>query len=170
MDWNKRINTGLLLLLLLLSSCSVSYRLDGGSINYNLTKTITIQEFVSRVSGNPLLTQILDQQLTTRFIEQTQLTPVSRDGDIDISGEITRYDTQDLAVKEDSYASRTRLNISIRVQYTNSKEPDQDIDQTFTAFREYDNNQNLQDVEDQLCREICEELVDQIYNATVANW
>ena len=28
----------------------------------------------------------------------------------------------------------------------------------------------LQDVQDELCTEIVEELADQIYNATVANW
>jgi hypothetical protein len=63
-----------------------------------------------------------------------------------------------------------KLTITIRVKYTNNKEPDSDVDQTFSSFREYDANIPLSDVEDSLVREIVEELVDMIYNATVANW
>lgn len=177
MVWNKRPYAtyslaSLLILAIILASCSISYKFDGGTINYELTKTITIQEFPNRAPlVNPTLANTLDQELTRRFIEQTRLKPVGSNGDITITGEITRYETQDLGVKaEDSYASRTRLNLSIRVQYENRKEPDQDIDQTFSTFQEYDSSLMLNDVEDELCRKMCVELVDMIYNATVANW
>lgn len=174
MGWSKQSLqkiAALVFVMMIIPSCSISYKFDGGTINYNLVKTITIEEFPNRApSVNPMLSQILYQELNNRFIEQTRLVPVSRDGDIEITGEITRYDTQDLGVKEDGYASRTRLNISIRVQYTNHKEPDQDIDQTFSAYDDYDSNQILDAVQDELCQNICKELVDAIYNATVANW
>jgi hypothetical protein len=174
MAWNR--NNGIKLAVLvcliwIIPSCSISYRFDGGTINYNLTKTITIEEFPNRAPAvNPMLSQILYQELNNRFIEQTRLVPVDRGGDIEITGEITQYSTQDMGVKEDALASVTRLNISIRVQYINNKEPDQDVDQTFSAYREYDSNRMLDEVQDELCREICGELVDNIYNATVANW
>lgn len=161
----------LILIALLLNACSISYKFDGGTINYNITKTITINEFPNRAPMvNPMLSQILDQQLTSRFIEQTRLNPVAKNGDIEISGEITRYDTQDLGVKEDGYASRTRLTIAVRVQYENRKEPDQSIDQTFSSYKEFESTQMLNEVQDELSRQICVELVDMIYNATVANW
>ena len=41
---------------------------------------------------------------------------------------------------------------------------------SFSAYREFDATQMLQQVQDQLSEEIIDELVDQIYNATVANW
>ena len=166
-----KISTALISILFLFSSCSISYKLEGGSINYDLTKTIHIADFPNRA---PLvyssLSQILEQNLRDRFIEQTRLTPVDNNADIEISGEITQYGIQGMAVKEDAFSSQTRLTIAIRVQYTNNKEPNQDIDQTFTSFREYDSDVGLDAVEDKLCRQICEELVDMIYNATVANW
>ncbi|MDL2222588.1 LPS assembly lipoprotein LptE [Bacteroidales bacterium OttesenSCG-928-M11] len=173
MVWNKKQVILTLFITLLITSCSFSYKFDGGTINYDLTKTITIHEFPNRAAMvNTMLSQILDQELNNRFIEQTRLTPVSANGDIEISGEITQYTTQDLGVKEDTYASMTKLIISVRVDYENTKEQGQDISgQTFTAYREFDStNTLLSDVEDELCRQICEELVDQIYNATVANW
>jgi hypothetical protein len=162
---------GILMIILAFLSCSFTYKLEGGSINYELTKTIRIEEFPNRSAlVNPLLAQLFDQKLRNRFIEQTRLKPVDANADIEISGEITRYDIQGLAVKEDAYSSQTRLTIAVRVQYVNNKELNQDVDQTFTANREFSSEQSLDDVQDDLCRQICDDLIDQIYNATVANW
>jgi hypothetical protein len=161
----------IILFALLGSSCSFSYKFEGGSINYEITKTVRIQEFPNHAALiYPQLAQIFDQQLRSRYIEQTRLHAVETNADIEITGEITRYEIQGLAVKEDAYASQTRLTIAVRIQYVNNKELNKDVDQTFSAFREYSSERNLDDVQDQLCREICEDLVDQIYNATVANW
>jgi hypothetical protein len=169
MAWNKTLL--LLLIAMFLPSCSISYKFDGGSINYALTKTIRIQEFPIRSAlVYPPLAQIFDQKLRDRYVEQTRLQAVNANADIEITGEITGYSTQEMAVKEDALSSITRLTITVRVQYTNHKEQNQDVDQTFSAFREYNNNQPLDAVQDQLCREICSDLVDMIYNATVANW
>ena len=49
-------------------------------------------------------------------------------------------------------------------------DPDEDFEQSFSAYREFDSNLMPQQVEGTLCEEIIEEIVDQIYNATVANW
>ncbi|MDR2086657.1 MAG: LPS assembly lipoprotein LptE [Dysgonamonadaceae bacterium] len=156
---------------LLTASCSFSYKFEGGSINYEITKTIRIQEFPNHAAlVYPQLAQIFDQQLRSRYIEQTRLRPVDNNADIEISGEITRYEIQGLAIKEDAYSSQTRLTIAVRIQYVNTKELNKDVDQTYSAFREYSSERSLDEVQDQLCREICEDLVDQIYNATVANW
>jgi hypothetical protein len=161
----------LFLILYFLFSCSFSYKFEGGTINYDKTKTIHIQDFPNRATlVYPSLSQIFGQRLRDRYIEQTRLVSAENNADIEISGEITRYDIQGLAVKEDAYASQTRLTISVRVQYVNNKEPDQDVDQTFSAFREYPSDTMLDEVQDELCRQICEDLVDMIYNATVANW
>ena len=91
-------------------------------------------------------------------------------GDLELEGEVTGYEFTPMAVKEDAYASQTRLTITIRVRYTNNTNPDEDFEQSFTAYREFDSNKMPQQVEGDLCAEIIEEVVDQIYNATVANW
>ena len=89
---------------------------------------------------------------------------------MDLEGEITGYDLTPMAVKEDAYASQTKLTITVRVRYANRVNPDEDFEQSFSAYREFDATQMLQQVQDQLSEEIFDELVDQIYNATVANW
>ncbi|MDR2622814.1 MAG: LPS assembly lipoprotein LptE [Dysgonamonadaceae bacterium] len=151
-------------------ACSISYKFEGGSINYDMTKTIHISEFPNRTPNYPLLTQVFDLALKKRFIEQTRLKEVSNNADIEIEGEITGYQLTGQAVREDDFASKTRLTVSIRVNYINSKEANKDVDQTFSAFREFDSNSPLESVEGQLIEEIVNEIVDMIYNATVANW
>ena len=153
-------------------SCTVSYSFQGGKINYDLIKTITIYEFPNRAAlVEPSLAQEFNQELRNRFVEQTRLVPVSNNGDIEIEGEITGYNMQGMAVKEDAYASRTRLTISVKIKYRNNKEPDSDVEQPFSAFQEFDSNQTLEyPVQANLRKQIIEELVDMIYNATVANW
>jgi hypothetical protein len=171
MDWNKGLRAGLLIgaLPLLLWACSITYSSQGGRLNYELVKTITIHEFPNRTPNYPLLSQVLDQALRRRYIEQTRLTPVNNNGDIEIEGEVTGYNIQGMAVK-DNYESLTRLTITVRVKYTNHKEANTDVDQTFSAFQEFSATQSINDVQDNLVTQIVDELVDKIYNETVANW
>jgi hypothetical protein len=182
MDWNKLpieskkpllIAVGSWLALIaasILAACSISYKFEGGSINYDKTQTIHISEFPNRTPNYPLFTQVFDLALRKRFIEQTRLKEVTNNADIEIEGEIVSYQLTGQAVREDDYASKTRLTVSIRVQYINNKEANKDVDQTFSAFREFDSNSPLESVEGQLVDEIINEIVDMIYNATVANW
>ena len=95
---------------------------------------------------------------------------VKNNGDLQVEGEITRYDLSPQAVTENAYASQTRLTIGVKVRYTNTKEPQFDLDQEFTAYRDFSSTRMLTDVQDELIKEISDELVDLIFNATVANW
>ena len=87
-----------------------------------------------------------------------------------MEGEITNYDLTPQAVTENAYASQTRLTISVRVRFTNTKDPQYDIDKTFSGYKDFSSDRMLTDVQDELIQQITDELVDQIFNATVANW
>ena len=156
---------------LLVTACSISYKFNGASIDYTKVKTITIKDFPNQAPlVYPPLSQNFTEALKDIYTRQTRLQLVNNNGDLDFEGEITGYELTPMAVKEDAYASQTKLTITVRVRYSNRVNPDEDFEQSFSAYREFDANQMLQDVQDELCEEIVEELVDQIYNATVANW
>lgn len=160
-----------LLLLTLATACSISYKFNGTSIDYTKVKTVTINDFTNQASYvNPTLAPQFTEELKDIYIRQTRLEMVRSNGDLELEGEITGYDFAPMAVKEDAIASQTRLTITVRVRYSNRVNPDEDFEQSFSAYREFDSSRMLQDVESSLCEEINEELVDQIYNATVANW
>lgn len=159
------------LLALMAVACSISYKFNGASIDYTKIKTITIKDFPNQAPlVYPPLSQNFTEALKDIFTRQTRLILVKNNGDLDLEGEITGYDLTPMAVKEDAYASQTRLTITIRVRYSNRVNPDQDFEQTFSAYKEFSADKMLQDVQQQLSKEIIDEIVDQIYNSTVANW
>lgn len=169
--WKKN-RIGLLIgLMLWATACSISYKFNGASIDYTKVKTITIKDFPNQAPlVYPPLSQLFTETLKDMYIRQTRLQLVSSNGDLELEGEITGYELTPTAVKEDAYASQTKLTITVRVRYANRVNPEEDFEQTFSAYREFDSNQMLQTVQETLSTEIVDELADQIYNATVANW
>lgn len=168
---NKKVIGLISLLVVLVTACSISYKFNGASIDYTKIKTITIKDFPNQAAlVYPPLSQVFTEALKDIYIRQTRLQLVRSNGDLDLEGEIIGYELTPMAVKEDAYASQTRLTVTVRVRYTNRVTPDDDFEQTFSAYREFDSNVMLQNIQDSLCKEIVEELTDQIYNATVANW
>ena len=159
------------LFVFLVAACTISYKFNGASIDYSKVKTITIKDFPNQAPMiYPPLAQQFTEDLKDIYVRQTRLSMVRDNGDLELEGEITGYDLAALAVKEDALSSRTKLTITVKVRYSNRTNADEDFEQTFSAYREFDSSRMLQDVQDQLCTEIVEELADQIYNATVANW
>ena len=160
-----------LVLSVIMAGCTISYKFNGASIDYTKVKTISIKDFPNQA---PLVYPPLSQQFTEGvkdiYVRQTRLSLVRDNGDLQLEGEITGYDLTPMAVKEDAYSSKTKLTITVKVRYTNRTNADEDFEQSFSAYREFDSKVMLQDVQDQLCSEIIEELADQIYNSTVANW
>ena len=159
------------LCLLIATACSISYKFNGASIDYTKVKTIMISDFTNQASYvNPTLAPEFTEELKDIYIRQTRLEQVTSNGDLALEGEVTGYDFTPMAVKEDALATQTRLTITVRVRYMNNTNPDEDFEQSFSAYREFDSNLMVQQVESSLCAEIIEEIVDQVYNATVANW
>ena len=159
------------LCLLIATACSISYKFNGASIDYTKVKSIMISDFTNQASYvNPTLAPEFTEELKDIYIRQTRLEQVTSNGDLALEGEVTGYDFTPMAVKEDALASQTRLTITVRVRYMNNTNPDEDFEQSFSAYREFDSNLMVQQVESSLCAEIIEEIVDQVYNATVANW
>ena len=139
-------------------------------MNYDLTKTIHIADFPNRTPFYSPMASMFNLALRKRFIEQTRLKEVNANADIEMEGEISNYDVTGMAVKGDAYSSQTRLTVTVHVQYFNNKEAGKDVDQSFSAFQEFSSTQTIDDVQDTLVKKIIDELVDMIYNATIANW
>ena len=151
--------------------CSISYKFNGAALDYNVYKTIHVSEFPIRAAlVYPPLQQTFENELLDYITRNTRLRTVDGSPDLELSGEITGYNLSPQAVTEDAYASKTRLTITVRIKYTDNKAEGKDIDQTFSAYRDFDSSEMLTDVQDELCQQISKELVDLIFNATLGNW
>ena len=167
----KRLFT-LISLIVIMQACSISYKFNGAALDYTIYKTISISQFPIRAALEyPPLQQTFENQLTEMIERQTRLRVMdSGNTDLRIEGEITGYSLSPQAVNENAYASQTRLTITVRVKYIDNKNDGQEIDQTFSAYRDFSSNEMLTDVQDELCTQISKELADLIFNATIGNW
>ncbi len=155
----------------ILQGCTISYRFNGSAINYDIYHTIDITDFPIRAAlVYPPLQQTFENKLLDYVTRQTKLQEIDGPADIEMSGEITGYSLSPQSVGSDAYATETRLTISVRVKYVDNKNPANNIDQTFTAYRQFSSSLMLTDVQDDLCNQISEELVNLIFNATLGNW
>ena len=166
----KRIFT-LLAVFSILTACSISYKFTGASIDYNLTKTLQLSHSVNQAPlVYPPLENLFNESLKDMFTRNTRLQFVDQNGDMEIEGEIVGYELTPLAVQEDQFASETRLTMNVRMRFVNNKAEGQNKEETISANRIFSSNVNLTDVQDQLIKELTDEIVDQIFNTTMANW
>ena len=69
-----------------------------------------------------------------------------------------------------TYIATAELSITVNVRYTNNVNHKEDFERQFTASQTYETTQSLNAVQEELVTQIIDDLVDQIFNATVANW
>lgn len=158
------------LLLLILASCGI-YSFSGTSIQPDV-KTITINYFdYKALKVNPTLSNDLTEALRTQFRKMTNLEQTEMDGDLEIIGEITGYDVKATAITAGDVAAQNRLTVNVKVSFTNRKHPEDDFqNKSFSAYSDFDSTLSLDSVESTLVTEIIDKLVEDIFNATVAQW
>ncbi|MCH5179148.1 MAG: LptE family protein [Prevotellaceae bacterium] len=168
---SKILSKSLLLVLLLIAGCSVSYKFTSTSIDYTTTKTIEIANFPLRSAyvWAPMHA-MFNNELTDTYARQTKLQQVKRHGDLQLSGEIVEYSQFNKAVSADGFSNQTQLKMTVNVRFVNNKRHTDDFERRFTASAEFDASQQLNAVQEELVTQMIKDIVDQIFNATVANW
>ena len=161
----------IVLLAMLAVSCSiVKYSFTGTSIQPDV-KTITIPYVEYKaLRVNPSLSNDLTEALKEKFRKLTSLEEVDMDGDLELVCEITGYDVKATAVSANEQAAQNRLTVTVKASFTNRKYPEDDVDKSFSAYEDFDATMSLDAVEAGLCETIIEKIVEDIFNATVAQW
>ena len=152
-------------------ACSVSYKFNGASIDYTKTKTIQIADFPIRASyvWGPM-GPLFNNELKDIFASHTKLTQVRRNGDLKIEGEITQYSQRNKSVSSEGYSAQVELSMTVNVRFTNNVKHSEDFEKQFTATATYESTQSLNAVQEELVTQMVKDITEQIFNATVANW
>lgn len=163
--------SSLLVVILFLNACTISYKFNGASIDYSKVKTISVADFTNNAAlvYAPLAVNLTDG-IKDLYQRQTRLEQVRRGGNLELTGEITGYALTPMAVSADSYAAETKLTITVKVRFTNNIAPEESFEKTYSAYQTFDASQMLNDVQEELCNTMIAEIADQIYNDTVAKW
>jgi hypothetical protein len=156
----------------LFSGCfTIHYDMKGGADINPKIQTVSVQYFNNRATSiEPTLSQRFTDGLKEYMENNTKLRLVNTIGDVDFSGEITDYKIEPVAISAGDVAASTRFTISIRVKYTDSINPDNNFDSTFSRYRDFDSTKDFSSVEIGLSEEITDEIIEQIFNKAFVNW
>jgi Lipopolysaccharide-assembly len=159
-------------IMIALSGCKlmgIRYSTSGASTEG--LKTVSIVYFQNRASlVQPSLSQALTDALIDKCKAQTNLAVTNDLGDANFEGEITDYNTKPLTVSAAAEAAVNRFTITVKVKYTNSIDPTLSYEQSFSRYKDYDSSSDLSQVEDDLSKQIVDELVEDIFNKAFVNW
>ena len=150
-------------------SCGI-YSFTGTNIQPDVkTITIPLVEYKA-LRVNPSLSNQLTEALQDKFRKLTSLEQVDVDGDLELVCEVTGYDVKAVAVTAGEVAAQNRLTVTVKIEFSNRKYPEDDVSSSFSAYDDFDSSNSLDAVEGSLCETIVEKLVEDIFNATVAQW
>ncbi len=172
---NKILSTvAALALLLSLTGCGV-YSFTGAS---TAAESIEVGDFFNNTDLAPAnITQTFTNSLKDYYQRNSSLRVVSENGELRIEGTITEYRISPIAPvaagspNAPDAAALTRLTIAVRCTYVDNLDPINSFkDKTFSFYADYDNNQDFTSVQDQLEKTIFDQILLDIFNATIANW
>ncbi|MDR3286154.1 MAG: LPS assembly lipoprotein LptE [Prevotellaceae bacterium] len=152
----------------MLTSCGL-YSFTGAS--YGTAKSVSIDYFQNIAPiVVPTLSSTFTEALKDKFIKQTPLTLVTKDADMSFEGEIRGYSVTSIAVTAEEIASQNRLMITVHVKFINKHDDKWSFDKDFPAYADFNSAQSLSSVQDGLIKTIVDKLIEDIFNASVANW
>ncbi|NDB34496.1 MAG: hypothetical protein EB023_03930 [Flavobacteriia bacterium] len=114
----------------------------------------------------------LSEAIKDGIQNNTRLTiaPDVKNAQVQLSGDITQYSVNPIALQNGDNAAKNRLSIGVifTLNYTVPKQEEVKI--TITRFADFDASTNFSSVENQLLSSINEQIVQDIINKLMSNW
>lgn len=164
----------MLLLLPLAQSCGV-YSFSGAA---TAAKTISINPFFNNTDLGPANIGATFTNKLKDYYQQNSSLRITEPGELHIEGTVSEYRINAMAPvanpsrpNDPSTAALSRLTISVKLTFEDTLQPDNSFkDRTFSFYRDFDNNQNFTTIQEELEKVIFDQILIDIFNATVANW
>jgi hypothetical protein len=152
-----------------LASC---YSFKGISIDPSVN-TFAVRNF-STLAPNapPTLGVDFTERLKDKVRTETRLTLQTDNPDVEFSGSITDFRVIPVAPKPGEQVALNRLEIRLRVGYLNNiqEKGGWPNERDFSFFAEFPNDVDLLTVQNDLIRQISDQLLEDIFNAAFNNW
>lgn len=162
------------------SGCIPHYSLSGAATN---AKTIVVDQFFNNTDLGPAnLAQDFTNRVKDYFQQNSSLRVIPENGELQIDGVVSEYRLNPVAPTATpgaanaaslgaNTAALTRLTIVVKVNYVDTTEPKNSFkDKSFSFFQDFDNGVTFTSVQEDLQKKIFDQILIDIFNATVANW
>jgi Lipopolysaccharide-assembly len=161
-----------LFLLLLLPLNNGCYSLKGISIDARVnTFFVNTLETVA-INAPPTLNIEFTERLKDKIRSETRLQLKTEGADVQFSGKVTDFRVSPVAPKPGETVALNQLTIVISVAAENMMEEkiEWPKEKSFSYFAEFSNSTDLLSVQDQLVRQISDQLLEDIFNHYFNNW
>ena len=163
-----------LIFLFTYTGCGV-YSFSGAS---TLAKTINVSLFYNNTDLAPAnLAQTFTNKLKDYYQRNSSLTVVTDQGELQIEGTITDYKLTPMAPTSsgstlaNDAAALTRLTIGIKATYVDNLNPLNNFkDKSFSFYSDFPNTENFTNIQEDLEKKIFDQILIDVFNATIANW
>ena len=175
----RAVTTGLVVLLCSQSGCGI-YSMTGAA---TAAKTITVDSFFNNTDLAPAnIAQDFTNRIKDYYQQNSSLRVTQENGELQLEGTVSEYRLSPIAPQGSvpgataatatNIAALTRLTIAVKVSYVDSTEPKNSFkDKTFSFYSDFDNNLVLTtSLQEELQKKIFDQILIDIFNATVANW
>ena len=153
-----------------LNSCRINYSFTGVSLSQQI-KTYSVYYFPNRAKlVNPTLSQLLTEELKDKLRRKSPLKEVAENGDLVFEGFIEDYEVKSMSIQKGDAPAQNRLTIKVMVKYTNSVDTGDSFEKSFSGYKDYNSDTNFNDVERDIVPVIIDEILEDLFNATIANW
>lgn len=166
-------------LLLACYGCGI-YKFNGASISPDV-KTISIQTFFNNAPLGPSNMSVsFTEAMKDYFQQNTRLALIDDEGDLQFDGYIENYTITPVGANapggaggrdQINFSQLSRITITVYASFINAKDDTFDFEKRFSFFRDFDQErEDLSANEQAFVEEIFDQLIIDIFNASVANW
>jgi hypothetical protein len=152
--------------------CKVKYNFSGGR-TFNDSVTVSVMTFTNSAPlAKATFPQTFSEAMRDAIQRQTRLHMVPKNGDLNYEGTITGYVVTPVSIQGGgtNQASLNRLTVTVSVKYTDAVEERYNFETTFSRYADFPASQNLSVVEDDLLKDISDQLVQDIMNRSINAW
>jgi hypothetical protein len=164
----------LFLILAITQGCGV-YSLSGVATT---AKTIAVDPFFNNTDLAPAnLAPTFTNRLKDYYQQNSGLRVIADNAELHIEGVVSDYRVNPIAPvstgnpSDPNTAALSRLTIAVKVTYEDNLDPKNSFkDRSFSFYKDFDNNLNFTTVQEDLEKKIFDQILIDIFNATVATW
>lgn len=152
-----------------LSACKIT--MNNTFIDYKVFQTASVEQFETKAANAPPSTgQQFSERFKNKILSDTRLRYIEGQGDMAFSGQITQYSISPVAPQANQTVSFQRLSISMNVICAYNKGDKESWNQTFSRFANFPADADLSTVEDQLLKEIYDQVLEDVFNKSFTGW
>jgi len=134
-------------------------------------KTFYVEDFTRAAPECPVdLDVLFAEALRQKVRDQSRLIKDEAEPHIAFLGSITTYRIIPVAPEEGNTTSLNRLEISVKVEFINYLNEEENWTKSYNAFQDYDSNADFTALEEGLTTEIIDDIAERIFNEAFTNW